>query len=188
MIPEIITLIALVAVVVGAVRRRRRRSRGRTVYLPFDVDQALTTAADNGVFAVALQTLTQDFDIFGVRGSVTFAGITPGDSPIEVGWADNNLTAAEILEQRDAAPTSQWDIPATEHQKRKVRVFGTSGGPGVTSGSYSLNDGQYIWKKMFLHVPAGKALADIWMINRSGQQLTTGQIVTVTGDVIGRWK
>ncbi len=153
------------------------------VWLPFDVTQALGTGADNAVFTTALQTLTQDFVIYGIRSRVTFSDATPGEGPIEAGWCQSELTGAQIVENRDASPTSQWDVEANERSKRKIRVFGRSDG----SANNSLNNGLDVWKRMFLKIPAGKALADMWVINRSGAQLTTGQVVHFEGLVQGRW-
>ncbi len=154
------------------------------VYLPFDVEIALGTSVDNAILTQALQTLTQDFDVYGVKASVTFSDVTAGEGPIEVGWNQSELTGVQIVANRDASPTSQWDVLANEQSKRKVRVFGTSSG----AADDSLNDGKVIWKKMFLRVPSGKALCDIYALNRSGATLTTGQIVHAQGHVVGRWK
>ncbi len=168
----------------GTARRRRRGTTQIMVYLPFDVSIALGTSADNAILTQALQTLTQDFDIYGVKAAVTFTGATAGEGPIEVGWNQSELTGVQIVANRDASPTSQWDVLANEQSKRKVRVFGTSS--GLTNDS--INDGKVVWKKMFLRIPSGKALADIYAINRSGAQLTTGQVVHAQGHVVGRWK
>jgi len=140
--------------------------------------------ADNALIPEALQSLTQDFDVVGVRASVTFSGVTVGEGPIEAGWNQAELTGTQVIEQRDASPTSQWDVTANEHSKRKVRMFGTSSG----QPNDSLNDGKPIWRKMFLRVPAGKILCDMYVLNRSGAPLTTGQVVNLQGSVLGRWK
>jgi len=179
-----ITLIVMTLIVMAAKRRRRRRVVVRTVYLPFDITIVLTNLVDNGSAATALQTLTQDFDIYGIRCTVSFTDAVAGEGPIEAGWAQAELTAAQIVENRDASPTSQWDVTANEQSKRKVRVFGKSSG----DANSILNDGEPIWRKMFLKIPAGKPLADLWIINRSGAQLTTGQLVHFQGAVLGRWR
>ncbi len=160
------------------------RKRSNMVYLPFDVTQVLGTLANDTAATTALQTLTQDFDIYGVKASVTITGATVGEGPIEVGWMLATITGAQLLENRDASPTSQYDVAANEQSRRKVRVFGSSSG----EANDNLNDGKSIWKKMFLRIPAGTALADIWVLNRSGAALTTGQVVHAQGSVIGRWK
>ncbi len=177
-----ITLIVMTMTM--AARRRRRRAVVRMVYLPFDVTIVLGTLVNDGSAASALQTLTQDFDIYGMRSTVTFSDVTAGEGPIEAGWAQAELTAAQIVENRNASPTSQWDVTANEQSKRKVRVFGRSSG----DANDSLNDGKPIWRKMFLKIPSGKPLADLWVINRSGATLTTGQQVHFAGSVVGRWK
>ncbi len=183
-------LIAAIAVTIGlsalvpAAKRRTPRRRRRSVYLPFDIEIALGTLANDGVSTSALQTLTQDFDIYGVRASVTITGATQGEGPIETGWCQSELTGTQIVANRDASPTSQWDVLANEQSKRKVRVFGSSSG----NPSDSLNDGKMIWKKMFLRIPSGKALCDLWIINRSGAALTTGQVIHMQGHVVGAWK
>ncbi len=177
----VITGFALLALLA----KRRGRRRGRPVYLPFDESIALGTLADNTVTTAALQTLQQDFDVYGIRATVTFTGVTVGEGPLEVGWCQAELTGTQILAQRDAAPTSQWDVLAQEQARRKVRVFGTSS--GLAAGE-SLNEGKMIWKKMFLRKPSGQALADLWVLNRTGAALTTGASVHFSGSVVGAWK
>ncbi len=179
--------VTAIVVTIGllALAKRRRASKGRTVYLPFDKTIVLSTGADNAVQVQALQTLAQDFEVYGIRAMITSAGTTAGEAPIEIGWCQSQLTGAEIVEQRDAAPTSQWDVTANEQSKRKVRVFGTTSG---LAGGDSLNNGKYIWRRMFLRVPAGQVVADLWEINRSGAQLTTGQSIHFQGDIVGRWR
>jgi len=165
-------------------RYTRKRTVGRTlVYLPFNVDINLGTMTDNQLIPEGLQTLTQDFDVVGVKAAVSFTGVTAGEGPIEAGWNQAELTGAQVIEQRDASPTSQWDVLANEQSKRKVRMFGTSSGLND-----SLNDGKPIWRKMFLRVPAGKTLCDLYVLNRSGATLTTGQVAHFQGAVVGYWK
>ncbi len=153
-------------------------------YLPFDVTIAMVNSADNVLLKQALQTLAQDFDIYGIKARVSFTDFTVGEGPIEVGWAQSELTTAEIVEQRDATPQSQWDVTPNEQAARKVRVFGMSGG----EGNETLNDGLPVWRKMFLRKPAAQVIAAVWALNRSGAQLTTGGLVHFTGDIVGRWK
>ncbi len=181
---EILVVIGVAISLMAAKRRPRRRRRARSVYLPFNVSIALGTSVDNAILTQALQTLTQDFEVYGIRAMVSFTGATAGEAPIEAGWNQSELTGVQIFANRDAAPTSQWDVLANEQSKRKVRVFGTSSG----QANDSLNDGKYVWKKMFLKVPSGKALADLYVINRSGATLTTGQSVHFQGHVVGAWK
>lgn len=171
-------------VLVNAAKRRRGRGRARAVYLPFDETVVLGTLADNTVTTVALQTLQQDFDVYGIRAMVTFTGVTAGEAPLEVGWCQAELTGTQILAQRDAAPTSQWDVLANEQSRRKVRVFGTS--QGLSDGH--LNNGLPVWRKMFLRKPSGQALADLFVLNRTGASLTTGASVHFQGSIVGAWK
>ncbi len=182
---EILVVMAILAIAVGVMAAKRRRaSRGRLVYLPFDESITLGTLVANGISTNALQTLTQDFDIVGVKATVSFTDVTQGEGPLEVGWAQSELTGVQIVANRDASPTSQWDVLANEQSKRKVRVFGKSAG----TTDESLNNGLAVWRKMFLRIPSGKALCDLWIINRSGATLTTGAIVNLQGSVVGCWK
>ncbi len=164
--------------------RGRHQSRGRLVYLPFDTEAVLGTLADNGISTSALQVLAQDFEVVGVKATVTFSDVTAGDGPLEVGWSQSQLTGVQVVANRDASPTSQWDVLAAEQSRRKVRVFGTSSG----AANESLNDGKPMWRRMYLRVPAGQALCDIWIINRSGAALQTGALVHSQGEVVGRWR
>lgn len=163
--------------------RGRKRRAAPLVYLPFNETIVLGSLADNTVVTAALQTLQQDFHVHGIRATVTFSDGTAGDGPLEVGWSQSQLTATQILANRDAAPTSQWDVLANEQSKRKVRVFGKSSG----ESNYTLNNGMDVWKRMFLKVPSGQAIADLWVLNRAGAGLTTGQLVHFDGLVAGRW-
>ncbi len=170
--------------IVLAARRRRRGTKNlRMVWLPFNETIALGTLADNTVSTAALQTLQQNFVVYGIRATVSFTDATQGEGPIEVGWCQSQLTGTQILANRDAAPTSQYDVLANEQARRKVRVFGKSSG----NPDDVLNDGKDIWKRMFLKVPNGQAIADLWVLNRSGAALTTGQLVHFDGLVQGRW-
>ncbi len=153
------------------------------VYLPVNEVIALSNGGDDGTLVANLQTLAQDFHLYGLKLMVTFSDATLGEGPIEAGWAQSQLTNNQILECRDAVPTSQWDVVANEQGRRKVRAFGTSS--GLTNDS--LNDGRPVWKRMFLKVPAGQVLAQVYTINRSGAQLTTGQLVHFQGQAIGKW-
>ncbi len=166
-----------------AKKRQARRRRAPLVYLPIDVTFVLGSLADNTAVVTDLQTLQQDFHVSGIRAKVTFSDATAGDGPIETGWAQSQLTITQIVANRDASPTSQWDVLANEQSKRKVRVFGQSDG----SANNALNNGLPVWRRMFLKVPAGQPLAEMWVLNRAGAGLTTGQLVHMTGHVAGRW-
>ncbi len=164
--------------------KRRYRSKLRLVYLPFEGEIALGTSLNDAILMLAAQTLLQDFHIYGVKLICTIDGLTQNEGPIEVGWADSELIGAEILEKLDASPTSQTDIPAVEHARRRVRKLGQfSGNP-----SEKLADGVAIWSKMWVPVNDGQALIDVWVVNRSGAQLTTGAVVNFSGYIVGRWK
>ncbi len=167
--------------------RGSRRGRKHTHFqvLPVDETLVLSTLADNGISTAAMQVLTQDYDIISADIICDITGLTEGDGPIEVGWAQSELTGAEILEYLDAAPTSQVDVPAIEHAKRRVRSLGSFSG---SVGAESLNDGKAIRSRMFIHVPDGEELADFWVVNRSGSPLTTGAEVHFQGKLFGNWK
>ncbi len=184
MIGTIILVAAGLILLLGAARARKRGRRNlRMVWLPFNQTITLGTLADNTVATNALQTLQQDFVVYGIRSTVTFSDGTAGEGPVEAGWCQSQLTGTQILANRDAAPTSQWDVLANEQSKRKVRVFGKSSG----EANYNLNNGLDVWRKMFLRIPAGQAIADLWVLNRSGAALTTGQLVHFDGLIQGRW-
>ncbi len=167
-----------------AKKRSRRRSANFGV-LPFDETLVLSTLADNAITTAALQVLTQDFDVRSIDALCTIDGVTLGDGPLQVGWAQSNLIGAEIVEYLDAAPTSQTDVPAIEHAKRRVRSLGAFRG---SAGSETLNDGKPIRSRMFIRVPDGDAVADMWLVNRSGAALQTGAIVHFQGKIYGHWK
>ncbi len=168
-----------------AKHRRGNRRHKHFQVLPIDESIVLSTLADNGISTAAMQVLSQDFDIISADILCDITGLTEGDGPIEVGWAQSELTGAEILEYLDASPVSDVDVPAIEHAKRRVRSLGVFSG---SVGAESLNDGKPIRSRMFIHVPDGEELADVWIVNRSGGPLTTGAVVHFQGKLYGNWK
>lgn len=157
-----------------------RLKRKPVTIWPIDEAISLGTSADNVILTSALQTLTQDIEVYGVDLEVHVQGMADDDGPVDCGWAREELTGAEIVENRDAQPTSEHDIPATEHVKRKVRSLGM-----LTAEEPRLKKKR---SRMFLRIPAGKAIADVWVINRSGSNFTAGATVHFQGHAYGRWK
>ncbi len=164
--------------------RKSTRRRQSLQPVKFETAIALSTLANDTVITAGAVTLNQDFDVISTDMTISIAGLTVGEGPIDVGLADSVYTVAEIREWIDASPTQQYGAEA-EQSKRRCRLFGTFSG---ASASETLNDGKPIRKKMFIRGISGDGLADFWANNNSGATLTTGAVVSIQGTHWGRWK
>lgn len=165
---------------------RKRRSYKNGAVVPVSADIALLTLGDNTVILSGdSPTLTQDMWVNAIDVYGEIRNMTPGEGPIEYGFADSTLTVAEILEHLDAQPTGPQDIPAVEHARRRVRSF------GVIRGNIEddlVGNGNKRRVKIKWLVPAGQQLPLFWARNRSGAALTTGAIALAKYKVFGNWK
>lgn len=168
------------------VKHRRKKNRNFTA-LKQSTNIVLGTLADDTIVKADGPTLTQDFDVISTEVSFAIREGTAGQGPLEVGLAQSDLTVAEILECLVAEPTSQTDVPAIEHTKRKVRLYGAYRDIGDAQGNL-LNDGRPIRKKMFVPVNDGQGMPAVWARNRSGAPLTTGAILECQITSFGYWK
>lgn len=164
--------------------RRNRRSR-KFAALKASVVLALATLADDTVISVAGPTLTQAFEVISTELTVAMRNHTADEGPIDYGLNQSGLTTTEVLEALDASPTSEIDVPAIEHTKRKVRIYGVFDG---ALPEEKVNDGSPVRKKMWVPVPDGDPLPEIWFRNRSGGALTTGTIMEIQVTYFGYWK
>lgn len=153
--------------------------------MPDDISFALLTLADDTVVKGTSATMLQDVHLLSVDHLITLRGLTAGEGPIVVGLANEELLVSEILEYLNAAPTSQWDVPAVERANRRVRVLGVFSG---LSTDETINDGKPIRTKLNWRLPAGKELPVVWAHNRSGGTLTTGATIQVTRQFWANWK
>ncbi len=176
-----ITTVILAMIVMIIMARKRGRA---LVPVKFESAIALSTLANDTVITAQALTLAQDFDVISTDMTITIAGLTAGEGPIDVGLADSVYSVAEIREWINAEPTREYGV-AAEQAKRRCRLFGTFSGNETEE---TLNDGLPIRKRMFIRGIAGQPIADIWANNNTGATLTTGAVVSFQGTHWGRWK
>ncbi len=161
-----------------------KRRRARMVWIPFTASLSLSTLASAAGITAAILTLGEDFFLLGMKATWSVRGATGTQGPIAVGFAHGDLTAAEIVEWKDASVTDPDDIIAVERSRRPARMVGSFEN---VSANETLNDGKPITTRMKRSVGDGHAV-NLWAINNSGSALTTGQIILCDGHLYGRWQ
>ncbi len=183
MSPDIFIAHGNLSISMARQRRRRRRSNKFFAY-PVNTFFALGAATDNLIVLSALTTFgSTRVRVVSADLSWQLNGSTAGEGPIRVGLASDNLSATEIGQALDAAPTSQSDIIAIERAKRPVRHVGLF--TAETTGS-DLRDGVTIRTRLGFSLNEGIELA-AWARNKFGATITTGSGVTVTGTLYCVW-
>ncbi len=162
----------------------RRRRNPNFVALPVQATIAPGALADNTVFAQVLTQLSQDLWVHKAKLSWTLRNLTPGEGPIYVGLASNDLSVTEIKEAIEAKPVSSSDRIAKERAGRPVRQVGQFNG---LAEAESLNDGKPIHTRCKFAL-ANSAEVNAYVMNQSGAALTTGSGVEVNGHIFGTWK
>ncbi len=109
-------------------------------------------------------------------------GQTVGEGPIEMGWAHDDYSVAEIAENRVADDANSNDKISQEQSRRQIRVIGMFS--GLAAGEI-LNDGKDVRTRIKIRVDTGQGLA-LYAFNRSGATLTTGATVQVIGKLYCR--
>ncbi len=187
----IIAVVFCVLAILGLARHRRRRAPrrsrkgGRFQAIPFSVTNTLSTLGDNALISQNLlgAEFSEKFYAISVDATFSLFGGTVGEGPIGVGFAHNDLSTAEILENLNAEITDPSNIIAREQSRRPVRRTGSFSGQ---TANETLNDGILTRTPLKFLVGEGHGLAT-WAVNRSNGALTGGQIVEVQGTVYGRW-
>jgi len=132
-----------------------------------------------------LVTLDQDVYVSTLHVLIAIEDLTATEGPIEIGVAQSELTTTEIAEALDASPTSEYDIPASEHAKRFVRSVGFFDGLNTHE---KMNEGRPLKIRINRRFPAGQELPKIWLRNKSGATLTTGATVVLQQTYFGNWR
>ncbi len=150
--------------------------------IPFS--QTLTLGTLGAGTAIETVVLTTSREFFAVSADAEFAmeGHTATEGPIQVGFAQNDLSATEILEKLDANMATPDDIIAKERSRRPVRSYGRF--PGLDTNEV-LSDGDAIRRPWKFSI--GEVGFNMWAVNRDGAALTTGTNVRVSGTLFGRW-
>ncbi len=165
---------------------RRRRSRN-SVAIPFLASLTLGTLTNGSVVAVDTLGANLDEDLFAVSidCQVGLHDLTPGEGPLEVGFAHSDLSVTEIAEALDASVLSPaGDTIARERARRPVRKMGNF---SSVAESAVIGEGQPHRTTLKFLIGDGFSL-DFWAINRSGGTLTTGAIMKISGTIFGNWR
>jgi len=141
---------------------------------------ALGTLADNSLIKGSpLGTVDAPTWVSKARLTWGMEGLVAGQTPVMVGLAHSDYTAAEIEEWFEA--TGSWstnDQIAQEQAGRKIRLVGGFG--DVDSTTLNLNDGKPITTKLGFRINDGDGIV-FWIYNDSGAVMTTGSSVHING-------
>ncbi len=115
-------------------------------------------------------------DIFGI---MTHNGKTAGQGPVYYGFADANLSVAEIAEIFEADPQSQDDVPATEQIDRRIIVVGQAPHPEAIQEIANEKWERLMWPSSWVLKEGGGL--NIFAFNRGTGTLTTGMVTRFDG-------
>ncbi len=163
---------------------RKRASTARFQVIKFNANLALTTLGSTTVLTQVLSALSQDFYAVSADCRWAIRGLTAGEGPLVVGYANSDLSVTEIAEGLDASPSSESDIIARERTRRPVRSAGTFSGVATEE---VLNNGKPIRTKLKFNL-ANSLEVNAWIRNESGAVLTTGAVLEMQGKIYGYWR
>lgn len=144
-----------------------------------------TLVADDVVITAIAETVEEKTWISSIIATWVNADYTPGEGPIIVGLAHSDYTAAEIEEfLENTGSWSEGNKVAQEVARRKIKIVGTFALDPTSAtaalNAESLNDGKAMRTKLNWLLTTGQTV-DVWAWNKSGANLTTGQVVRVQG-------
>ncbi len=156
----------------------KRGRGGRKIYLQMEHSISLGALAAADV-AKGDFTQTVDHKVYALwaKGSWRVDGATAAEGPINVGFAHNDYTAAEIEECIES--TASWDAGdkvAQEQRRRKVRHVGALEWQANTAAA--MQDGKEQYTVLKFMVEEGQTIAT-WARTRT--LLTTGITLTFSG-------
>ncbi len=154
--------------------------------IPVERDLTLSTLGDDTAIVTSLLggNFTEDFFWISTDLAWSSKGATAGEGPIVVGLAHGDYIAAEIVENLDVSFLGPGNKIQQEQSRRLVRRVGEIA--NANSIFHIAPEGGLIRTKSRFVVESGKA-ANMWAVNKSGAQLTTGQSIHVVGTIYGRW-
>ncbi len=165
-------------------RRRRGGRRGRPLKgLTVGSALALSTLADGSIILGDVMTFGEDFFITSFVSELALRNQTPGQGPVQVGWAHGDLSTGEIIEYLDANLTDPDDIVTAEHNRRPVRRIGKF--PSIAADEVLVN-GRPLKTRIMKTVGDGHTFT-IWARNQTGAALAGGAFLEIQGTVFGRW-
>ncbi len=164
---------------------RRRRRRQKLVAIPFIARLTLVDLAASTVVKVSClpSTFGEDFYCHQVTANYAMRDHSAGEGPLSFGYAHGDLGVAEILESITAEVSDPNDIIAAERARRPVRKTGNF--PGRETEE-TFQNGMNVRTGLGFVVGNGFEL-DIWALNNSGVQFTTGTVIEIDGVIYGRW-
>ncbi len=165
-------------------KKRYQKFNSKFQMIPINTTAALGTLASGALDESAVTQLTDDFWVQSVDVSITLRDATAGEGPLSFGFANSDLTTAEIIESIDSSPTHRSDIIARERARRPVRRVGQF---AVLSGAEVHNDGKEERVTIKMYLAEGDELS-FWTRNNSGATLTTGAVISLVGKIYGEWR
>lgn len=154
------------------------------VWIKFHGVITLSTLATDVLITAGVLTFGEDFFCVGVKATWSLRNVTVGQGPIDVGFNHGELSVLEIGEAIQAEVTDPDDIALNERARRPVRNVGTF---DTATSDQTLNDGAPIVTR-FKRSIGNDHDFDLWALNRSGANLTTGAQLHVNGHLYGRWQ
>ncbi len=173
-------------------KRSRRRSSG-FVAIPVQGSFALTTLADQAVLSADLfsAALTEDLFVISTEITAQIRGVTAGEGdPSTLGLAHGDYQDTEIAEALTVkllGPGNKIEQERARRLVRKIGVFQASNVNVETELKMIGKGGSPNPKTKVRFVIQSAKTMKIWIQNRSGGVLTTGQILEFDGMVYGRW-
>lgn len=164
----------------------KRKGRRPFVTIPHTDVITLSTLANNTVIKESnVLNLGEDFFCVSMDITASIRDATAGEGPIKIGWANDDLSVAEIAEALAAAPLDPSDIVELERARRPVRMFAQF---PVFSAEETINDGKTLRVKVRRRFSSGaNKMIGLWAQNRSGATLTTGAVVSLDYRLYGYW-
>ncbi len=128
-------------------------------------------------------SFTNNIFLMSIKNDWTIRGLTAGEGPIEFGVAHGDYSDAEIEEALEVTFQEPGDKIEEEHARRLVRRVGVLHG---LASNEAYNDGREKKTKLNFVIQEDKGLR-MWARNLSGAALTTGGVITITGNMFGKW-
>ncbi len=146
----------------------------------------LGTLGDEDVVAAAFQTNAFNTGswIISMDAIWSIREFTVGEGPIEVGFADADLTVTQIQEALDIeviGPAGRIQQEIATRPVRKVGMF-----TGILAEDV-LNDGKPIRRRGSFKL-MNTGTVDIWARNKGGSTLTTGAALEISGNLFLNWR
>ena len=158
-----------------------RKGKGRIIKGRFQTEVALGALADNAMVTVnPSETVDEKMFALSLEATWVLRDHVAAESPITVGFAHSDYSAAEIEEYiENTGSWSQGDLVGQEIGRRKIRVVGSFGGEGTES---ELNEGRPVKTPMKWVLTTGDTI-ECFAYNESGAQLTTGTVMVCQGHI-----